>query len=237
MQKLKWEIVMARRSKPIMQWSYSALNLFETCAKKYYHLKVKKDVKDAPFDASNEGTVTHKHFEDRIKTGTPLPLHLKHHEPVLGRFAGAKGEVYAEQKMAINDQFQATGYFDADVWARAVIDYMVVNEDKGTAVIIDWKTGKVKEDFDQLDLFICFLAISFPNLEQYTASFYWTKTKEFTTKRVEAKDIPALWNNILPRIQRMETAIKTTDFPASPSGLCKKYCPVTSCVYHGKGSY
>ena len=147
----------------------------------------------------------------------------------------ASGDMHTEQKMAITNEFQPTGFFDADVWGRAIIDLLLINHERKAAVIVDWKFGKMKDDWAQLDLFICFIAVYFPELESYAASFYWAKEKKFVTKKVKREDVPELWNGILPRIARLDNAIKTTDFPANPSGLCKKYCNVTSCVHHGVG--
>jgi len=45
-----------------------------------------------------------------------------------------------------------------------------------------------------------------------------------------------LWNDLNPELAAMLEAWRTTTYPPKPSGLCMRYCPVTSCPYHGKGS-
>jgi len=226
---------MAIASKPIIAWSHSALDAHKTCAKKFYHEKVKKDFPPPAFDTKSQGVLDHLAFENRVKKGTPLPLELRQHEDVLKRIHESGADLYTEQKLAINQKYMPAGFFDKDVWCRAVLDLLIVKGE--TAGIIDWKFGKVKDDWGQLDLFIAMTAIFFPDVKNYSASFYWAKEKRLVTKKVVAADVPALWNNILPRVKRLELAVKTDDFPANPSGLCKRYCGVKSCPYWGKGAY
>ena len=53
-------------------WSYSSLKTFEQCPKKYFHLKVVKDVKDQGSEATIYGQEVNKAAEDFIKLGTPV---------------------------------------------------------------------------------------------------------------------------------------------------------------------
>ena len=50
-------------------WSYSSLKTFEQCPKKYYHLKVAKDVKDKGSSAMFYGNEVHKAAEQYMKEG------------------------------------------------------------------------------------------------------------------------------------------------------------------------
>ena len=54
-------------------WSYSSLKTFEQCPKKYYHLKVLKDVKDKGSAATVYGEEVHKAAEEFIASNTPVP--------------------------------------------------------------------------------------------------------------------------------------------------------------------
>jgi hypothetical protein len=49
-------------------------------------------------------------------------------------------------------------------------------------------------------------------------------------------DLPSLWEGLAPRLEAMELSSITGDYPMHPSGLCKRFCPVTSCRYHGIGT-
>lgn len=216
---------------PNFTWSYSNLDLFETCGKKYYHLRVSKDVKDTGNAASNYGFEAHKHFEDRMMKNKALPLDLKHHEKFLLKMEEAPGVRMGEQKLALNRDFEPTGFFDDDVWVRGIVDYTKHNGSH--IVVVDYKFGKMKEGFDQLDLMVAMLMAYMPELETATGMYYWAKSKKITSKKYTRDDIPDIWGRFLPRVEAMEEAWKTTEFPAKPNYLCKRYCPVSSCPHHG----
>jgi len=49
-------------------------------------------------------------------------------------------------------------------------------------------------------------------------------------------DMMPLWAGLMPEINQLAEAHRTTTYPPKPSGICVRHCPVTSCPYHGKGS-
>lgn len=212
-------------------WSHSALNTFTTCPKKYWHEKIKKDVPFTESDASRYGKEVHKAFEDYIGKGTKLPFGLKQYGPYLDKFKNAKGEKLVEQRLAVTREFLPTGYFDNDVWFRGQADLIIL---QGThAVVVDWKTGKYKNDFDQLDLMAAGVFCLDPDIMTIDAMFWWTQGREHTMKSYERADAKDIWDRFMPRVNRLEIAVATTDFPATTNGLCKKWCAVKSCPYQG----
>lgn len=54
-------------------WSYSSLSLFQQCPRKYYRLKVVKDVKDKETEALLYGKEVHKAAEEYVRDGKPIP--------------------------------------------------------------------------------------------------------------------------------------------------------------------
>lgn len=212
-------------------WSYSSLTSFETCPKQWWHYRVKRDVKESKSAATEYGSEVHKHFENRLIKGKALPLDLKHHEKVLAKLAAAPGESYPEQKLAINRDFQPTGFFDDDVWCRAIIDFVKVNGDR--AIIVDHKTGKMKDGFEQVEHQALMFLAYVPEVVNFTAGYYWTKTKRLPTTKFTADQAPELWNKFLPRVEQMEYMVKHDEFPARQNGLCKRYCAVKSCPHNG----
>lgn len=213
-------------------WSFSNLELFELCPKKYFHLRVAKDVKDRGNAASNYGKEAHKHFEDRLIKGKPLPLDLKHHEKVLKKLEGAPGTGLGEQKLALNADFEPTGFFDTDVWVRGIVDYTKYNGDH--LLIVDHKFGKMKDGFDQLKLMAAMLLAYMPEINNVSAMYYWAKEKKITSINLTRDQLPELWQVFLPRVKRLKKALTNAEFEAKPNYLCKRYCPVTKCAYHGQ---
>lgn len=191
--------------------------------------------KSIPFvetEATAYGKQVHKHFENRLVKKKALPLDLRHHEKVMARLYDAKGKGYGEQKLAINRNFEPTGYFDNDVWFRAILDYMKIYGQN--AVVVDHKTGKMKDNFDQIELASAALLAHDPNIQHITALFYWTKDKIITKTKIHRSDLSEIWSKFLPRVEQLENAYETTNFPAKPNPLCKKYCGVKSCPHYGE---
>lgn len=54
-------------------WSYSSITLFDQCPKKYYHLRVAKDIKEPESDAMMYGKDLHSAAEHYIRDDKPLP--------------------------------------------------------------------------------------------------------------------------------------------------------------------
>lgn len=216
-------------------WSYSALNAFETCPRQFQETRLLKRWPQPPSEAQTYGKLCHSYIEDRINAGKPLPVFLRHVEPIVARLEQSKGEVQAEYKYALDAQFQPVEFFAPTAWVRAVGDVVKVHENRAFA--LDWKTGKYREGDEQLRIQGNVMFCTYPHLEQVSVAYVWLKDKRVTTRVYERSEVPGNWQRFLPRVQRMEQAAKDQDYPPRPSGLCRKHCPVTTCQFHGKGAY
>ena len=137
-----------------------------------------------------------------------------------------------EQRLAVNQQFEPTDFFAPDVYIRGIIDLAIVNPPK--AVIVDYKTGKkISDDFTQLKLAAALFMLHAPDVDECQLMFYWTKHKKPTTQGFVRDQMPAVWAEFLPRAKRLEAAHKSEQWPATPNGLCKRFCIVKTCPYHG----
>lgn len=218
-------------------WSFSALNSYETCPKKYYEESVAKNIPWEEGEAQAYGKAAHKHFEDRLLKGRKLPMDLMHHEKILSRLEGAaKVELMGEQKMALDKDLNPTGYFDRDVWVRGQADLILMFGTR--ALVVDWKFGKAKDctqpgAFDQLELMAMLFSCYHPEVEVIEAAYYWGKEKRFDTTIIPRDSLPELWNKFLPRITLFEGAFKKDEFPAKQNGLCSKWCKVKACPFNG----
>jgi hypothetical protein len=213
-----------------LAWSFSALSVFKSCRKKFFHLKVQKDVKDGDSEAAAEGKEVHDAMFKRVVKGVPLPLPLRQHEKIAARFAGTKcDQRHGEMKLCLNERLEPVDWFAKDAWVRAVVDLLLIRGKK--AILVDWKTGRRKDEFDQLELSAAILSRYMPEIEEFQLVFVWLRDQEVTPPQVLAKcDMKRVWLKFLPSVNEIEEARKTTEFPASPSGLCG-WCPVTSCPH------
>lgn len=215
-------------------WSYSSLTAFESCAKRYYHLKVAKDVKDEKGAAALWGSQVHKHLEDRVALGTPLPQSLERFEPITKRIADAPGQKLVELQLAVTSSFQPTEWFAKDAWCRGIIDVGVLT---GTqAVLWDWKTGRRKPESDQLKLFAGLAFAHYPKLMTAFTGFIWMSDNKVDKERFERSESADIWGAFAPRVIRLHRAYEEAKFPPKPSGLCRNYCPVPKhlCEFSGK---
>ncbi len=209
-------------------WSFSSLTAFEQCAYRYYRVRVLKDVADPPNETADWGTRVHKVMEDRVRDKTPLPDWAIQWEPLASKFDKHGDKVFCEQKIGLTRGFRPTGFFDKDVWYRGVID---VGIDGVTTFLGDYKTGKIKENNDQLKLFSATYMCSHDYVESCDTKYFWLKHKKTTSLKVTRFEVPLIWQEFLPRVARLETAYDKDKWPKNPSGLCNGWCPVKDCPF------
>jgi hypothetical protein len=227
-------------------WSYSALTSYETCPRRHYETRVAKTTKDPKGGPALIGDRAHKVLEQRALKGTEIPTTLKVSDPTAGtmvslstegweryisRILAAPGELQAESQYALNKKLQRVEWFAKDVWVRVIIDLAKINGTKG--MMFDWKTGKRDPDTDQLKLFAAVGFHVWPALETIDTAFIWLKTGEIDRERFSRSDIPNIWSEFIPRVKRLDVAHAENKWEPKPSGLCKKWCPVVSCVHNG----
>lgn len=219
-------------------WSYSSLNAFETCPHRWAETKWFKRIQEPQTEATTWGRAVHTALENRLRHKTPLPEGMEKFEPIAKTIASHAegGRMEVEQKLAISAQFQKTGYFDKNVWLRCVADVVVTKGDK--AFVGDHKTGKIVPDSDQLALTSAVVFAHKPWVKSITNAFIWLKEGKTTSETFHREDVPSIWQRFLPRVTRIEESIKQNKFPPRPSGLCRAWCPVHTCVHNGmyKGS-
>lgn len=209
-------------------WSFSQLTNFEICRKRYGHVNVKRDFKDEDSQASADGKYIHDQMYKRIIKKTNLPPALAYMERTAATFAAAKGEKFGEMKLALNREFEPVGYFDKSVWVRAVIDLLIAEDD--VAIIADWKTGKVKEDFTQMGLCAAVLACAMPYINTFKTVLVFTGHNVALPMGYTRDTLPDVWSDLLPRVAKMEKAYNECEFPASEGPLCG-WCPVNTCIH------
>ena len=80
-------------------WSFSALGRYENCPKQYFHINVKKDIKDEYGDseAGAEGNAIHAALFKRVIKGDPLPLAFRMYEGLAARLAATPGDKHGER--------------------------------------------------------------------------------------------------------------------------------------------
>lgn len=208
-------------------WTYSSLDKFQTCPRQYYHVRVKRDVKEPPTEATIWGEKVHSAMEYRLKDGTPLPEGMTQWEGLAKKLAALPGEKFCEVEMAVTADFQPAPWSAA--WSRGIADLLIIDGDR--AVNLDYKTGKRKLTH-QLMLYAGYTFALHPQVNEVETGFIWLKDKKIDKETFTRGDIPRIWNTFLPAVRKLETAYERDAWPCRPSGLCKGWCPVKTCEFY-----
>jgi len=118
----------------------------------------------------------------------------------------------------------ATSFSDKKAIFRGAVDYMCIDE-SGTLNLIDWKTGRYKDekwqDFNQL----LFYAIHFfnqkPNINQIRISYVYVEHNEENSITLNRNNLSIYKESLFNSINAIETDV---EFKKSESRLCD-WCP------------
>lgn len=219
------------RGKPFT-WSYSRLKNYATCPKRHWHIDIVKNIVEEKSDELKWGDEVHDKLAKRLAKKKPLPNTMKDYEKWCAGIEQMPGDLQVEQKYGIREDFAPCTFFDSKVWYRGIADVAVVKAPRALAV--DWKTGKVVADSQQLALMAACLFAHYPQIEQVDTIFMWLKDDARTHEVFKRSEMPAMWNALMPRIKEYKQAVDHDEFPAKPGGLCKRWCPVDTCPHHGR---
>jgi len=139
-----------------------------------------------------------------------------------------------ESKLAVDHDLEPCTWDSEDAYFRGIIDVAVVKGDKAYA--FDWKTGRQKDDHDQLNLFSALLFAHYPALEQVASAYVWLQNSAVTSAVMFRSEVSDVWAHLATRVHQLVKALEHDNWPARPSGLCKRWCPVgyKRCEYCGQ---
>lgn len=215
-------------------WSYSLLQAFETCPRRFKLTRITKEVQEPQSEAMLHGNMVHKALELRVKDSTPLPAKYAQYAPMMDAIMAAPGVKHPEQRFGLTRDFQPCEFFAPNVWVRGVLDLSIVREN--SVIELDYKTGKPKSDGDQLKLCAAASFARHPNARTVHTGYLWLAHNRVDTSVFQRTDVPAIWQDFIPRVERVVRASATGEYPPIPSGLCKNWCPVrkAQCEFSGK---
>jgi len=205
-------------------WSYSALTAYETCPRRFQLTRVTKQVVEPQTEATIWGNKVHKALELFAKGEKPLPPDLQKYERYVKKILSYEGKRVVEERIALDKNFRPTTWMAKDVWVRGIIDIGVVGSEK--AYLLDWKTGKRRPDSNQLKLFAALAFAIYPWVDKVTTGFIWLKSAEFDKEVFTRDQLPEIWDEFFPRLDRLAISYRDDKWTPKPSGLCKNWCPV-----------
>ena len=218
-------------AKPIT-WSYSSLALYQQCPKKYYHLKVVKDIKEPLGEAIIFGNEIHKIAEEYVGKDRPIPEKYNHIEPALRSLKDMPGEKLCENKLGLTAELEPCGFFDRNVWWRGVADLIILQGD--TALTVDYKTGKSSKYAELKQLEIVSLAIfkHFPEVKKVKAGLMFLFADDFIKTAYLADSQQELWGSWISDVGQLQASVENNMWNPKPNFTCRGWCPVTSCDHN-----
>lgn len=218
------------------KWSYSSMSLFQQCPKKYYHLRIAKDVADPPSQQMNYGLAVHKAAEDYIRDGIPIPPQFAFMQEPLDRLKSTEGGVHCELKLGLTRDLEPCGFMAKDVWWRGIVDLLVLNGKK--ARIIDYKTGKnTYPDTKQLELLSLAIFKHYPEVETVKAGLLFVVHPLLVMERYHAEEQDERWVKWVQQSQQLDSAVENNVWNPKQNFTCRNWCPVTSCANNGRGQW
>jgi len=209
--------------------SYSRLSTFENCPASFDYQHISKLVSFQGSDATEYGNRVHKVLEElgngelnEAALSDEGRTTLDKWGPLVHNILSRSGEKLFEQQLAVNDKLAPVDWFAADVWIRSIADVLVI--DGTTAYLLDWKTGKVRDNPTQMQLFAAMVMWHYPEVTTVHTAFIWLRFDETTKATYERRFLSALWGALKPRFDKVQDTIDLGVFDAKPSGLCP-WCP------------
>jgi hypothetical protein len=154
-------------------------------------------------------------------------------KPTLDALKKVEGEKLCEVKLGLTKDLEACDFAAPNVWWRGIADLVVINQEKGIAHSVDYKTSKSARyaDVKQLDIVACGLFAKFPKLEKVKSALIFVVSKEM----VKAEHYREMMAKYLEKpsqdVARIEAAVKNGVWNPISGPLCK-FCAVKSCEYN-----
>jgi hypothetical protein len=222
-------------SGPITTWSYSRLKDFEKCPYMLW-LKAgeKRDQSHVDRTAMDRGTMIHLEAENFVNGTGDFTKHL-------AKFADYFKEmklryeadtVVLEEDWGFDEDWQITGYWDANVWCRMKLDnfiFTAFNEKNEviTGIATDYKSGKkfgneVAHN-QQGQLYVLGSFLKYPTLEAVTVDFKYLdhgiSSKPKTYSREKAMKFLKPWTD------RALALTEAVEFKPKANKINCKWCP------------
>lgn len=210
-----------------LAWSFSRLDGFEVCPRKVYEISI---AKTTPFGEQStqqkQGDVVHDMLADHLTEAKPFPLGYEALEQVVAPIWAVRheGQIFNKLKLAWDKDLKPCGYKDwVNCWLRVDYDFAFLRQKQ--LFIFDWKTGKVDFKDLQLKLYAATAFLAFPDVDEVITAYVWLRDKLVDSMVYKRTDAQRLWDEILPRVQKLQDANALNIWPATKNKYCN-WCQV-----------
>jgi hypothetical protein len=218
------------KTKPLIL-SYTILNTYRNiCPHQAYRRYIKKDLPYVETPQMAFGNKVHLALEHRVAGGKPLPQDMHQWEKFAAGFYQMKAK--AEMKLGITKEGKPCDFFADDVWLRGKLDVTVLNG--ASALLFDYKTGKVREDPFELEVQALLLAAKWPDLTAISGCFLWLSENRIGQKH-DLSHTRDTWIYVNRIAEDLAEDIHNDDFEKRRGGLCD-WCPCDDCEHFTGGT-
>ena len=219
--------------------TYSALNTFVTCPRKYQAQYVTNEVKYSQSPAAVFGTWLHNALDDLISNGVDCTefesdKHKTHYQYARDTihaliYRPERKLLRTEDRRAIDADLHSVDYQSKDAIFRGITD--VFAKWSTVALMADYKTGKPYPSSQQRWNALCYFA-AYPDLETLYTVYIHTASKQVANPEcIRRSHVDTIYAEITAVISQVIEAYKTNTWPAKRNPLCRGYCDVTSCPH------
>lgn len=215
-------------------WSYTALQDYILCPRRYHRRRV---VRDLPEEEKSEaqliGTAVHEEFKAAIRRGRKLKQGFAQYEPLIAPLRKVPDHrIMTELKLGMVETGEPCDFFAPGVWGRGALD-VVIFGDRDHALLLDWKTGKLKEDPFELSLQALLLRAKYPEMRRVTGHYVWLKTGRLGAAH-DVSDTQSTLAGVKELMEEISGRLESGAWPPDENPFCR-FCNVHDCEYVRKG--
>ena len=205
--------------------AHTPLSNYENCPRKFWHMYVAKDLPwQEPTPEMLEGRRQHEAFDRALKAGDAASAPL----PEMAAYVlQADGLKEYEHKMAVAASGTPCNWQVDCTFFRGIADVTIVAPPN--ALILDWKTGKKREDPAELEGFALLLKAHYPNLEYIGGAYVWLKHGGMGQLH-DLSDTKGAMRRVKTQWEGMSARPLDKEWNATPNALCG-WCPVKKCEH------
>lgn len=208
-----------RKSNRIEAWSWSRRKKYNGCPLSAKFAAIDK-IKEPQNEAMARGTRIHNLGEDYVtKKTSKFPKELSEFEAEFRALRRLSKILEVECELAFTKKWEPCDWYDmANCWVRIKADIMYIKPRTNKLIIIDIKTGKVREEnVAQLDLYALAGLLMHPEVDEVEAELWYVDSGDIEAKEYEASDLEHLkkfWEQDVKKMMADRT------FKANPGRGC-----------------
>lgn len=209
--------------------TFTWLNTYRNiCPHQAYRRYILKDVKYVSTPAMEAGNAVHTAMENRVGKGKVLPDEYRQYEPFASCFNDLPVKV--EWKLGVTTEGKPCDWYDTKIFIRTKLDLSLVNGETG--YLLDWKTGKVREDPFELEVQAVALHASNPHLKKIVGQFAWLKENRLGQMH-DLSQTNRTWTTICETVTAAQKDLDRGVFEKRQGPLCR-WCDCLDCEFNEK---